>query len=879
MKCRVTLLTVLLTGFCCVSLSAGIRPENIAVVVNSNLPMSQAVGNYYCQQRGIPSQNLLEIDVSAQDSISQAEYATLAQNIRDRLTAPPLNINPNDWANDPIQVLVMCYGVPSRILGSSNSVTINHTAVDSYLTLLFSSYAGPDVIDGDYSWPRGLSNPYYSQDQDFATFRAWASNSVSAFGHTYKMRYLVCRLDAYDDITVNAPGFGDMPRDVKNMIDRASTSVGQSGKFILDEPWWSDSGWGHNRYSDAESQLQTLVDPSVVIRDGSASATYLNESDVMGYASFGVHDLDIMMGTDWARPHFAWKPGAVAVINESAGGQAVRYPRHSYGCFILNPSDPANPRTLSLDQPVMRVRVDYTVGSTAKHFQNYRVALLNYSNVILKSALVGADGIAEIDLTDPAIQWGDHRTKVWVYYPDNDGGYHGGQYLKWSELVFSPADLLWTEQGQGDGRYASVYLARQCSSEFIRDGCSGVNAAVSEPGADFVNANTTLPRYAKGYTWAEAAYMGTANLGFKALILGDPLMAPYGCMTSVKRKNDGVCVTTSPVVATVASGVVGANLCYVQSQDRVTGIRVQTADTVTEGDLVCVTGTLSTNANGERTITSATVRSLGAGTSAKPLEVVNRALGGGGWNYSLTTGAGQQGMTGRAGLNNIGLLLRTTGCVSDSDSNAKTLNIDDGSLLGPIKVAAPSTVTVPADGTYVGVTGVSSCEVQSGDIVPVLLTRRQDDIREYGECEACDSGSRGNAPTRPQPEEPIGGPTDTVAWALGQGDGTTVTVKACGVLESSGSGLVIRDGWISGAASIRVSGSWAVGVWSTVDVTGTITMLSDGTRAIMAAQVLVYTDPNGKPFTFPIPWLRGSAGRLIEDWPYKQAATRRTGSG
>ncbi|MCL4552984.1 MAG: TIGR03790 family protein, partial [Candidatus Marsarchaeota archaeon] len=371
------------------------RPENAAVIVNSNLPMSQAVGNYYCQKRGIPLQNLIAIDVSTSDSISQAEYAVLAQRVCDGLTSQ-LGVNPSDLVNDQIQALVSCYGVPSRILGASAGL---HTSVDSYLALLFNDYATPDIL---YS----LVKPYSGRDQDFATFRASSDNIVNSSGHSYHLRYLVCRLDPYDDILASVPGGGSIPRDVKSMIDHASASMGQTGRFYLDEAWNGDQSWyGHTWYSYGQSQLDTLVHPSLVVRDGSASAIYLNETDVMGYASFGMHDLDILSSTDWARPHFAWKPGAVAIVNESAGGQTVRVPTHAYGYNVLNSSDPANPRTLSLDQPVMRVRLDYVVGTSVKHLQNYRVALLDYTGATLKSAYVGSDGLAEIDLTDPSIPW------------------------------------------------------------------------------------------------------------------------------------------------------------------------------------------------------------------------------------------------------------------------------------------------------------------------------------------------------------------------------------------------------------------------------------------------------------------------------------------
>ncbi len=528
---------------CCVPLFAAIKPENVAVIVNSNSKPSQAIGTYYCKQRGIPTQNLIQIDAPTQETISQDQYKTLAQNIQKRLTAAPLSVDPKNVAADKIQVLVTCYGIPSKILGKCPGATSETTSVDSFLTLLFNDNAGPDVIDADYfayanctrtggGGPTGLFNPYYNKDQSFAAFRASTDNSITKFGGIYRLRYLVCRLDGYDDLKVNLSGVS-VPKDVRDMIDRGKASTGQKGKFYLDEPWRGDQGYSHGRYATAESALKVIVGADNVIRDSTASATYLNQRDVMGYASFGIHDLDILTKTDWGRPHFTWKPGAVAIINESAGGQQLRSPQHAYGYKTIGSSASDNPKTSQISRPVMRVLVSYKVGSTVKHFQGYRVALLDYKNTVLKSAVVGSDGIAEIDLSDPKIKWpADHKTKVEVYYPDKDAGYHDGSALTYSTLTFTPDDLLWNERQQSKGRYAEVYLARQCSAEYIRDGCSGINAAVSEPGADFVNADVTLPQYAKGYTWAEAAYMGTRHLGFKTILLGDPLMAPFGPVKS-----------------------------------------------------------------------------------------------------------------------------------------------------------------------------------------------------------------------------------------------------------------------------------------------------------------------------------------------------------
>lgn len=501
--------------FFALPLGAAIKPDNVVVIVNSNSKMSEAVGNYYCRQRSIPARNLIKIDAPMQEAITRDQYNALAKAVRARLIAPPLSVKPGGYANDPIQVLVTCYGVPLKILGLGSG---QHVSVDAFLSVLFN----------DQELKANITNPYLGKDQEFSVFRASSANSVIVSGSPFRLRYLVCRLDGYDDIKENV-STGQIPKDIRDMIDRGKASAGQAGKFVLDEAWRGDQLYGRNRYVSAATALVSLVGADNVLHDAAASATYLNQRDVIGYAGFGMHDLDILAGTDWARPRFKWKPGAIAVINESAGGQALHNPLHAYGYKTLNPADTANPKTRVIGQSTLRVRVSYKAGNVTKNFKNYKLALLDYKNNVLKTALVGSDGMAEIKLSDPSIKWpADHKTKIQVYYPDNDGGYHDGRILNSSVLTFTPNDLLWQEKQRGKGRYAEVYLARQCSCEYIRDGCSGVTAAVSEPGIDFVNANITLPRYAKGYTWAEAAYMGTRNPAFKAVVLGDPLMAPYG---------------------------------------------------------------------------------------------------------------------------------------------------------------------------------------------------------------------------------------------------------------------------------------------------------------------------------------------------------------
>ena len=333
-------------------------------------------------------------------------------------------------------------------------------------------------------------------------------------------------------------------------------------------------------------------------------------------------------------------------------------------------------------------------------------------------------------------------------------------------------------------------------------------------------------------------------------------------------------IDTGALVATTGTDQLGSGTCYVEDTDRVCGIRVQTSSTVSEGSFVSVSGTLGTNSDGERVITSATVHSLGTPANPiTPLSMPNRSLGGGDWNYDSESGAGQQGVTDGVGLNNIGLLVRTTGCVCSYSTSS--FEITDGSP-EPITVITPSGVT-PPDSGYVGATGVCSRQSDgNGGFRPVLLVRNGDDIVEYGDCECSAGGSRSNGPIRVRPEEPVVITTDMVAWALGQSDGTTVTLNACSVLDSSADGLAISDGWTTSAATIRVQGNWAINEWATVDVTGLVTTLAGGVRAIVATQILVYTDSRGRAFEFPVPFWRDPTGRLIGEWPYKETVSMRS---
>jgi len=176
--------------------------------------------------------------------------------------------------------------------------------------------------------------------------------------------------------------------------------------------------------------------------------------------------------------------------------------------------------------------------------------------------------------------------------------------------------------------------------------------------------------------------------------------------------------------------VVGAfgDSFYVEPTDRSWGIRVdKPGHTFAIGNMVSVVGPLGTDIdNDERFIAASSVTQTGS-ASVRPLAMPIKHLGGADWLYPQT-GAGQKGVTGGCGLNNIGMLVRVAGKFGYIDPS--TFTVDDGSG-EPVKCVVPAGVTISQSWTNVGVTGICTCEKSGGVTKPVILLRRRIDIQTY----------------------------------------------------------------------------------------------------------------------------------------------------
>ncbi len=213
--------------------------------------------------------------------------------------------------------------------------------------------------------------------------------------------------------------------------------------------------------------------------------------------------------------------------------------------------------------------------------------------------------------------------------------------------------------------------------------------------------------------------------------IADKWASPCLPIHQAKTYDDGTRVpyiNCSPVVS-CGTGRLDHKI-YVQDPDGSAGIQVYFGDdempTLSEGMALEFEAYLDT-IGGERVLVQPTVLGSTFVGAPKPVGMRNSSLGGADWQYAPATGAGQRGVAGSVGLNNVGLLARTWGRVSEVNPSEGWFRVDDGSLTLP-KVKLPTGVTPPPLHSYALVTGVISCEQDGADLKPVLLPRSADDL-------------------------------------------------------------------------------------------------------------------------------------------------------
>jgi uncharacterized protein (TIGR03790 family) len=251
--------------------------SHILVLVNSESEISQAIGRYYREKRGIPPEQTLALPFPISDpTLSDGSHQPIRRQAFERLLRDPLErfLRERGW-EQRIRILVTTKGIPLRVAetaGTNADFTERTTAsVDAELALLFS---GQDGSAGYTSLP----NPYFGVDQDF---ESWRSQHPDA-----PLRYLVARLTAYSSELESQTG---VPRDLKRMLDDAQADVGP-GIWVVDEDpeQWDRRDTGNTVL--LRPTAEALLGLGLPVVHDRTPEIRANLEGITGYTSWGSND-------------------------------------------------------------------------------------------------------------------------------------------------------------------------------------------------------------------------------------------------------------------------------------------------------------------------------------------------------------------------------------------------------------------------------------------------------------------------------------------------------------------------------------------------------------------------------------------------------------
>jgi uncharacterized protein (TIGR03790 family) len=152
--CFATGLAVLFVS--AVGLFAGGSGLNVVVVVNQNSTNSVQLGNYYCERRGVPPQNLLRITNWTGGSV---EWTT--SDFTNSLVNPLLSMLSSRGLTNQIDYVVLSMDFPYRVAQSGAQSGKNSTT-----TALFYGFK-PDDLGNSCSLPTASSNSYAGSEGIF----------------------------------------------------------------------------------------------------------------------------------------------------------------------------------------------------------------------------------------------------------------------------------------------------------------------------------------------------------------------------------------------------------------------------------------------------------------------------------------------------------------------------------------------------------------------------------------------------------------------------------------------------------------------------------------------------------------------------------------
>lgn len=280
------LLAVLL-GALAPSLGAeSLTPSSVLLIVNQQSDESRRIGQHYAAVHGLGDEQVVRLDVPADDEVARAVYERT-------LEAPVAAHIARHRLHDRVLVLVVTKGVPLRIAGTrGRDGTVS--SVDSELALLYRKMLGtPPPVAGR------VANPYFLGDRPLAEARAFRREDHDI--------YLVTRLDAFTaDEAVALVDRGRQARPEGRFVLDLRAALDDPGNRWLEEAGQRLTGMGFGDRVIVERTSQIVTEPR----------------DIVGYYAWGVSDTSRRARTSG----LGFAPGAIAGTFAATDGRTFAAP-------------------------------------------------------------------------------------------------------------------------------------------------------------------------------------------------------------------------------------------------------------------------------------------------------------------------------------------------------------------------------------------------------------------------------------------------------------------------------------------------------------------------------------------------------------------------
>lgn len=498
--------------------------------------------------------------------------------------------------------------------------------------------------------------------------------------------------------------------------------------------------------ADPQHRFQVAVMDSL---QSTTDSPGLPGHDVLVLPDNGVPTDSLQTVQDW------FQPGKVILCLDSSASYAAytgwMWPAASgssgYGLYWTNDTT-LNDQVIWLSDPIT---ADYSVGQTISSVA---------SDAQLYTSMLPADAQALAGSgTDPTHTYAAYRDvptrgRIVVLGPYVSTGavsISTDQYSMIRDALIAPAQprQIHLVSPNGGEYYTSGQTVRidfNTTGDWNPDDCvtlqycTGLDSTwKTVPGAQSIAYNTG------SYYWQTTELPGSHSYRVRAVSITDDVSdesdSPFTIIPDV-RISDAKALPDNTLIRLNGKLVTSplSNALYVEEPDRTSGIRVNTTDTLTSSSLVTIVGVLNT-VNGERVIDAETTEVLGAGAEISAIAMRTNALGGGQFGLQppvseylqvLQSGQLVGRLTSATGANNIGMLVRAWGLVTESGTG--WFYIDDGCRCNDgtgnvgVRVVCPN-IAPPSKGDYVLLNAISTTYVDAGSIFRSLLLYNKADLQ------------------------------------------------------------------------------------------------------------------------------------------------------